>query len=78
MKVIIDEEALIDTVGPVKVGADNIVLLGENTAGKWIKVFVVEVEPDFEKDIAPQIANEIFDGLEPQEAENILKKIIEE
>lgn len=78
MTVEIDEDKIIEVLGPGEVSEGDIVVFGRKAAGKWAKVYIVEVEPDFEKDIAPQIANEIFDGLEPQEAENILKKIIEE
>ena len=62
MKITINGDNLIEVLGPVKVDAEGNLSLGKNSAGRWVKVYVVEVVPDFESDVAPQIVKEILDG----------------
>ena len=59
MTVEIDEDKIIEVLGPGEVGEGDIIVFGRKTAGKCLKVYIVEVEPDSEGDIASKIANEI-------------------
>ena len=55
MTVEIDEDKIIEILGPGEVSEGDIVVFGRKAAGKWAKVYIVEVEPDPEGDIPSNI-----------------------
>ena len=74
MTVEIDEDKIIEVLGPGEVSEGDIVVFGRKAAGKWAKVYIVEVEPDSESDGEPQILKEVFGGFELQTS----KKAVDE
>ena len=59
MTVEIDEDKIVSVLGPGEVADGDIVVFGRKVVGKCVKVYIVEVEPDSEEDIAPNITDEI-------------------
>ena len=57
MTVEIDEDKIIEVLGPGEVGEGDIIVFGRKAAGKWAKVYIVEVEPDSESDTPSKIIN---------------------
>ena len=57
MTVEIDEDKIIAVLGPGEVGEGDIIVFGRKAAGKWAKVYIVEVEPDSESDTPSKIIN---------------------